>query len=166
MSERKVPGWLLPAGVVVVVVALVTIALARGPVELDPDTPEGAVQEYLLAISQQRYDDAMEVLHEEWRGGCEGGDLANFPPGDFSAELGSEPGFGVIREDFMGAPGEVAPPTIPDDAVQVEVIINHQPGGVGSWSEPVVFELAFDGDFWWLVGDPWPYFIWSCRESL
>ena len=168
MSERKIPGWVLPAGVVVLVAVLVVIALVRGPVALDPDTPEGTVQEYLLALSQGRYDEALEVVHEEWRGACEASDLEGFAQGDFSAELGNDAGFGQVREEFVGvAGGEEPPPTIPDDAVQVEVTIHHDPGaGMRSWSEFVVFELAPDDDFWWLVGDPWPHFVWSCRESL
>ena len=84
MSERKIPGWVLPAGVVVLVAVLVVIALVRGPVALDPDTPEGTVQEYLLALSQGRYDEALEVVHEEWRGACEASDLEGFAQGDFS----------------------------------------------------------------------------------
>jgi hypothetical protein len=26
-----------------------------------------------------------------------------------------------------------------------------------------MFELLDDDDFWWIVGDPWPYFTWECR---
>jgi hypothetical protein len=169
--ERKLPGWVLPLGLVVLVGGLVAIALTRGPVELDPDTPEGTVQEYLLAISEQRWDDAIEVVHEDWRGSCEGSDLEAMHPGDFSAELGTE--FGgegefIFEGGVAVAPGEPgAPATIPDDATQVEVTIHRSDdGGLGSsWSEYVVFELSNDGEFWWLVGDPWPHFTWACQAS-
>jgi hypothetical protein len=153
-----------------VVVALVTIALARGPVTLDPDSPEGTVQEYLLALSEERWDDAVEVLHDDWRGSCDGASIESFSQGEFTAELGSPGGFGgfgvnqsfvEIGEDEVGA----VSPTIPDDTTQVEVTINHrEQGGLGSeWQEYVVFEMVDDGEFWWIVGDPWPYFIWNCR---
>lgn len=166
-AGRRLPGWLLPAGLGVLVVVLVTIALTRGPVTLDPDTPEGTVQEYLLAISESRWDDAIAVVHDDWRGTCEGFDLESFAPGDFSAELGSPDGFGgpVVREDFgVIEEGDPEGPTIPDNTTHVDVTINRQnDGGLGdTWQEHVAFELAFDGDFWWIVGDPWPYFVFSC----
>jgi hypothetical protein len=168
-AEAKMPGWVVPLGLIVLVGGLVAIALSRGPVELDPDSPEGTVQEYLVAISEERWDDAIEVVHEDWRGGCEGSDLAALPQGDFSAELGTEgQGEFFVDRGVAVAPGEPqAPATIPDDAAQVEVTINHSNDGAlgSSWSEYVVFELSNDGDFWWLVGDPWPYFTWACQAS-
>ena len=166
-TERRAPGWLLPVALGLVLVALVTIALTRGPVDLDPDTPEGTVQEYLLAISDEQWDDAVAVIHDDWRGTCDGFDLQSFAPGDFSAELGSSGGFGgsELREEFgaIGEPGS-AEATIPENATRVEVTINHQNDGgfSNTWHENVTFELSFDGDFWWIVGDPWPYFIFSC----
>jgi hypothetical protein len=166
-TGRRLPGWLLPAALGVVVVVLVTIALTRGPVSLDPDSPEGTVQEYLLAISESRWDDAVAVIHDQWRGSCEGFDLQAFAPGEFSAELGSSDVFGdfEVRENFEAIGDEEFPgATIPDNATKVDVTIHHQGGGAlsSSWQEFVSFEVAFDGDFWWIVGDPWPYFIFSC----
>ena len=168
--RSRLPGWLLPVGLAVVVVALVTIALTRGPVTLDPDSPEGTVQEYLLAISETRWDDAVAVIHDDWRGSCQGFELQRFAPGDFSAELGSPNGFGgvEVREEF-GVTGEDGEPglTIPANSTQVDVTINHHDdGGLGAstWQEYVTFEVTFDGDFWWIVGDPWPYFLFSCPQ--
>lgn len=169
MSEgpRRLPTWLLPVGLVVLVVGLVTIALTRGPVELDPDSPEGTVQEYLRAIDQERWDEAVEVIHADYRGECEGEDLAAFAQGDFSAELGAPDGatgFGVgfPEEDFTDE-GGVEPP--PGSDATVEVTIRHQDtGGLGGgWDEYVLFELTDTDDFWWIVNDPWPYFVWNCR---
>jgi hypothetical protein len=39
-------------------------------------------------------------------------------------------------------------------------------GGVfgAGWDEYVIFEMSDDGEFWWIVSDPWPYFVWNCRE--
>jgi hypothetical protein len=166
-TERRLPGWLLPVALGVIVVVLVTIALTRGPVSLDPDSPEGTVQEYLLAISESRWDDAVAVIHDDWRGSCQGFDLQAFAPGDFSAELGSADSFGgvPVREDFpaIGEDGEPGP-TIPENVTRVDVTINHHDGGGfgNTWQEQVGFEVTFDGDFWWIVGDPWPHFIFSC----
>lgn len=160
-AEGKVPGWLLPVGLGVVVIGLVAIAMARGPVSLDPDTPEGTVQEYLLAISDDRWDEAVEVVHEDWRGTCDGDDLRSFDPDEFTAELGSTGDFGggpVVAPEPVGQPA----PTMPEETTTVDVTIIHG-GGVGGWNEYTTFELTNQDGFWWLVGDPWPYFIWSCQ---
>ena len=165
-SDRRFPGWLLPVALGAAVIALVAIALTRGPVTLDPESAEGTVQEYLLAINEERWDDAVSVVHDEWRGLCDGFDLEMFSQGDFSAELGAPSGFGGFESSggFAGV-GDGAGPTIPGNTTQVEVTINHQDAGGlgGNWQEYVVFELTDDGDFWWIVGDPWPYFVWSCQ---
>lgn len=170
MSDRarSSSDWLLPVGLALLVIALVAIALTRGPVELDPDTPEGTVQEYLVAIDEERWDDAAELIHPDWLGACEGDDLARFSQGEFSAELGAPSAFGgVVREEFV-AIGEDEPEPLPAPDTSVEVTIRHNDSGGGvltnSWNEYVIFELQDDGEFWWLVNDPWPYFIWNCRE--
>lgn len=161
-TEGKFRGWLLPVGLGLVVVALVAVALARGPVSLDPDTPEGTVQEYLLAVSDERWDDAVEVIHESWRGACTGDDLRSFAPDDFSAELGSSSEFarGPVVEPVM--PVEPTVSTLPEATTNVDVTIIHG-GGMGGWDEYTNFELTNEDGFWWLVGDPWPFFIWSCQ---
>lgn len=166
-TQRRLSRWLLPVGLAAVVISLVTIALTRGPVSLDPDTPEGTVQEYLQAVNDRRWDDALAVVHEDWRGSCESFDLEVFAPDDFSAELGDPSGFDgfEVRENFTAIPSDGSTmPTIPEDVSRVDVTINHRDGGGfgSSWQEHVVFELASDDDFWWIVGDPWPYFIFSC----
>jgi len=169
-STRKAPGWLLPVGLGVVVIVLVTIALTRGPVDLDPDSPEGTVQQYLLAINEDRWDDAVEVIHPDWLGACEGDDVAPFAPEDFTAELGA-PGGGfpgrMVEEEFEVIGGEDPTEPLPQGEATVEVtIIHNDGGGLGStWTEPAFFELADDDEFWWIVNDPWPHFIWNCREG-
>lgn len=169
--DRNVPAWALPAGLTTLVLALVAIALLRGPVSLEPDSPEGTVQEYLVAIREERWDDAIEILHDDWRGGCEGADIEMFSPGDFSAELGGSGGSDgrMTRETFVAIPsddGDAPPTTVPESATEVDVTIRHDDGGLGSgWNEGVTFELIEDDGFWWLTGDPWPYFAWNCRSQ-
>lgn len=168
-TNSRIPGWLLPAGLAVLVVGLVAVALLRGPTDLDPDTPEGTVQEYLLAISEERWDDAIEVLHEDWRGECDGRDLASNSRQDFTAELGNRTGFndgGRGSLDVDPAAFDGPPPTIPDETTVIEVTIHYNDGGgLGpGWSESVFFELVDQDDFWWLVDDPWPHFVWSCQR--
>lgn len=162
MERRELPGWVMPAGLAVLVAALVAIALVRGPASFDPDTPEGAVQEYLVAITESRWDDAVEVIHEDWRRSCTGSDLESFAPGNFSAQLGSSGGRfgGVVEERFVDIEQGTSP-TTPEETTMVEVTI--QRGGPGGWNEHVTFELGRTDGFWWLIGDPWPYFVWSCE---
>lgn len=165
MSETETrgwKGWLLPAGLVLGVAVLVTIALARGPAELNPDSPEGTVQEYLVALEEERWEDAIEVIHPQWRGSCEAEDLAAFPPGEFSAELGHE-------DEFAGGFSSGGDIGIGQDlpAADTTVNVTIQRGSIGpiggGWSEFVIFELVDEDDFWWITGDPWPYFVWSCQ---
>ncbi|HUF15431.1 MAG TPA: hypothetical protein VMQ46_06060 [Acidimicrobiia bacterium] len=169
-STRQIPPWVMPAGLAVLVSGLVAVALLRGPVELDPDTPEGTVQEYLLAIDEERWDDAVALIHQQWLGECDQVDLSRTNPGEFTAGLGFsnqafggglvERGFDVIAEpDETGAP-------LPGSDASVEVTITHGGGGgLGSqWDEFVVFELIDEDGFWWISGDPWPYFVWGCRD--
>jgi hypothetical protein len=153
----------MPAGLAVLVAILVTIALVRGPATFDPDTPKGTVQEYLVAISEGRWDDAVEVVHEDWRRSCTGSDLESFAPRNFSAQLGSGSGrFGGIVEERFVDVETGSSPTMPDETTMVEVTI--QRGGPGGWNEHTTFELGRTDGFWWLIGDPWPYFVWSCEE--
>ncbi|MGD2042365.1 MAG: hypothetical protein PVJ28_01870 [Acidimicrobiia bacterium] len=170
MTERTraFSDWLLPVGLGVLVVVLVVVALTRGPVELDPDTPEGTVQEYLLAIDEGRWDDAVAVIHPDWLGECDGEDLSRFAQGDFTAELGApgEFGGGIVREEFTVIGDDLGEP-LPASDETVEVTIRHTgTGGVfgAGWDEYVIFEMSDDGEFWWIVSDPWPYFVWNCRE--
>jgi len=175
---RSLPGWVVPVGLGALVIGLVSVALIRGPVQLDPDTPEGTVQDYLVALNERRWADALEVLHPQWRGECQADDLSGFAIADFSAELGTADtgaGFGeaVIVEERFGVIGEGSASGVeqgeeedlPGGTTFVEVTIHHQgEGGLGStWDEYTMFELLDDDDFWWIVGDPWPYFTWECR---
>ena len=147
------PPWAVPAGVVALVVALVVVALARGPVVLEPDSPEGTVQEYLLALDEGRLDAALEVVHPVTRGTCTGDDIAQAGVPSFSAQLGFSSGFGggVISESFEDTAAPGLPGPTPTEFVDVT-----------SWDEYVTFQLADEDDFWWIVGEPWPYFTWAC----
>lgn len=57
-QDRKSPAWLWPVAGVVAVVALVIIGMNRPPVELDPDSPAGVVQQYVEALDRGDYETA------------------------------------------------------------------------------------------------------------
>jgi hypothetical protein len=149
------------------VVALVGIALARGPAQLDPSTAEGTVQEYLQAISDQRWEDAYAVLDEQRFADCGPEDIANVNPGPFSATLGQSDDSGVEIPIAPGGgfdngiPGTTTPP---DDTALVQVTLRFGEGGVfgSGWEQWETFSLVSRDGFWWISEDPWPYFRWSC----
>lgn len=161
--ERKPRAWLLPTGLIALVVVLVVIALTRGPVSLDPDTPEGTVQEYLQAIRDKRWEDAISVVDADWLGSCEATDLAQFADSDFTAKLGTDQTDTLRFVDIAPSPSESP---LPEPTEQVDVTISHTSGpGLGSsWDEYVMFQLLEKNGFWWLADDPWPYFLYNCRD--
>lgn len=147
---KESPKWLWPAVISVVIVALVAIALLREPIQLDPTTPEGAVQEYLQAISDKDYEAAFELLHPESFEGCNPADIVR-------------PGF---DETFTASIPESEDPPASGRAF-VDVTMRFGDGGPfgGSWESNEVFVLISEDGSWWITGDPWPYFVWSCVEE-
>lgn len=137
--------WAIPAGLVVLVIALVAVALLRGPTHFDPTTPEGAVQDYLVAITEERWEDAFAVLDPESFSNCE--------PGDIRA--GDVQPFTAVHDGTSQQGTQTL--------VSVRLRFGDQ-GGIGagweSWEQFVLIER--DG-FWYLTGEPWPYFRWSCE---
>jgi hypothetical protein len=135
------------------------------------------VQEYLVAISEERWEDAVAVIHPDWLGQCGADDLSPFATTDFTAELGTSDGFGggfgggfvggFVEQRFDEVEAVAGDEPLPEADTTVEVTINHDDvGGLASgWSEYVVFEMTDEDDFWWISGDPWPYFVWNCRGS-
>jgi hypothetical protein len=168
MSEgRSIPAWAIPTALGVLVVGLVIISLVRGPVEMDPDSPEGAVQQYLLAVDDRRWEDALEVFHPQWRGSCTADDLVGYHVDDFTAQLGQGDSgmFGSrgMVDTFEQVGGEIEEQPLPGGTEFIDVTITHTDAFGSTWDEWVQFELVDDDDFWWIVGDPWPYFVWNCR---
>ena len=165
VSERSITRWLVPGGIAVVVIALGAIALLRDPLQLDPDTPEGTVQEYLLAISDEDFERAFKVLHPESFEGCDSADIARSRPREpFSATIDPDGEFGGFDGGFREEPPGFAP--VDPDAT-VSVILRF--GGSGpfdaGWENYEVFFLVEEDGFWWITGDPWPYFSWNCRQG-
>lgn len=160
--------WVVPAGIAAVVVALVIVALVRDPVQLDPDTPEGTVQGYLQAVSEERWEDAYEVLDPQRFADCGPADIAAQAPGEpFTASLQAGDGSMVVErfEESGGGDVETTTTTPPEADVAVGVTLRFAdsgPFGSGGWTTFEVFEVVSRDGFWWISGDPWPYFGWSC----
>jgi hypothetical protein len=143
----SVSRWLVPLLVIIGIAVLVGIALGRGPVTFDPTTPEGAVQEYLLAISQSRWDDAYAILDPEAFSDCDPDDIAaNGAPQDFSA----------VHEGTETA-GE-------NTLVRVTLRFGDQDPINPGWEQPEQFVLVDRDGSWYITQDPWPYFRWACEQ--
>ncbi len=155
--------WLAPVGIGVGVITLGVLALVREPARFDADSPEGAVQEYLQAIADEDFDAAFELLHAEAFGGCDSRDIRRAARDtDFSATLanGGDGFFGGMHLDEFDR-------AFVEPEAEVDVILRFG-GGSGpfdtGWEEWTSFGLVEDDDgFWWIVGDPWPYFRWACN---
>lgn len=168
MNERTtLPRWAIPAAIALGVVVLVTVALVRDPVHLDPDSPEGTVQEYLQAISDDRWDDAYAVLEEERFAECTPADIAANAPGDpFTASLQTGTGSAVVDRLEEVTDATTTTTLAPDESATVEVVLrfgDSGPFGGSGWTTHEVFDMVSRDGFWWVSGDPWPYFSWRCR---
>ncbi len=159
MSDGNKARWLWPVGIVLTVITLVVVALAREPIQLDSSTPEGTVQEYLQAISDEDYNRAFEVLDPDGFEGCSTADLARSAPRDaFTATLG-ESGSNNHTEPIVGS----------GDHVIVEVTLRFGGGGLlgDTWDQHEIFFLTSEDGIWWITNDPgpWPYFTWACNRG-
>ena len=68
-------GLIVGGIVVLAVVAAVIVDAVRPPVLLDPNSPEGVVQSFLIAIDEERYSDAYGFLSGPAQAQCEESDL-------------------------------------------------------------------------------------------
>ena len=143
-QKRK---WTIPAIALAVIVVLSVVALTREPVSLDPSTPEGVVQQYLQAISDEDYVTALSYNSEEILADCSASDIATNNYYDtFNAVLGDVTEIG--------------------DRVTVEASIQSgsaalDPGRDGYYEQ---FVLIRENGEWVLTEDPWPYFTYGCRQ--
>lgn len=150
MNDTNRPAWLLPGGIGLLVLILVVVALMRDPVQLDPGTPDGTVQEYLQAISDDDFERAYELLHPD--------EFEDCVPGDIERHASNQPFTASLDSD-----GE---PLSDGDRVIVNVRMRFGTDGpFGSgWESFESFELVSEDGFWWITGEPWPYFSFECRQ--
>jgi hypothetical protein len=147
-EERRVPvrSWAIPAIGIVAVIGLVAVALSRGPTTFDPTTPEGAVQEYLLAVSQGQWEQAFNILDPDSFDGCEPSDIA----------AAGQQSFTAVHES-----------TDAND-INATVLVRLRFGEMGlfgsGYESTEQFSLIESDGFWYITQDPWPYFRWSCEQ--
>jgi hypothetical protein len=140
-----IQSWLAPVGIAVLVVSLVVVALLRDQTSFDPTTPEGAVQEYLNAVKEHRWEDAAATLDPEVYADCDIGSIVEpFEP------------FTAIHQRTYESGGRT----------HVEVIIREQRGGLfgGSYDHHTTFSLVRVDRHWYISEAPWPWFLWQCAR--
>ena len=151
MAEATRARWVWPAVFALGVLVLAVIALNREPVELDPDTPEGAVQAYLQAISDSDFEAAFELLDPEIYDGCTPADLAT------SVDRG-EPFTAVLDTENIADF---------DDIVSVPARMQFGSSGPfgNGWTTWETFNVTDTSGEWLIADEAWPYISWACREG-
>jgi hypothetical protein len=143
-ANRGRPAWLFPMAFVTVVIVLGAIALLRGPGTADPATPEGALQLYLQGIAQSDWDQSFAFLDPLDFTDCRPEHIANAANPDFS---------GAIHRESRRTDGRAT--------LFVDLRFG-QGGPFDTWTNRESFEMVERDGFWYVTGDPWPYFRWSC----
>ncbi|HSO50990.1 MAG TPA: hypothetical protein VLS86_10620 [Acidimicrobiia bacterium] len=144
-DESRLPGWMVPAVGVAVVVVLVIIGLSRGPATLDPSTPEGTVQLYIQSVVEGDFDTASTYWADD---GCT--PTSEIPTGgtpDVSASLVS-----VDGNDIEASVTVRLTESSPDPL-----------GGLYEYEE--WFTLIRNGETWKIRQPAWPYWDMVCEES-
>jgi len=146
LATPTLKRWLIPVLVAVAVIALVVIALLRGQIQFDPTSPEGAVQEYLQAIVDKRWEDALAVLDPQAFETC--------GPEHISSH--------VWDQEFTASHvGTNYGSTFTFVEVQFEYRDGGPWGGGGWWEQFTLFE---ENGLWYITDDPWPNFRFSCSR--
>ena len=132
----------------IVVVALIAVAAVfvavRDPATFDPDSPEGAVQAYVIAVIDGDDDAAHAVLSDELQTRCDVRDLRNRVADDSSSRI-------TLIESAVDG----------DEArIEVEVTVTHDDGPFefSDWSYDERFELRLAAGEWRITAPPWPYY--------
>jgi len=125
---------------VIVLAALVTVLVAsHHPAELEPGSPEAAVQDYVDAVLDRDSEVALRMLAPG--SDCEVEDFDN----------------AYVPEDVYMSLREVE---VSGSTARVDVSVTDGSGGMipTEWTEERTFRLQRAGDDWLITGTPWPLF--------
>lgn len=129
------------AGLVVVLAVVAWIVSgSKEPQKLDPTTPEGTVQTYILALSTKDDETVVALLDPELE--CKVPLRNDYLPNAISLTL-------------------VSSKTTGEDAVVVFEVTEYGDGPFDSWNHRETFELKKADPGWIITGNPWP--IYSCK---
>lgn len=148
MERNRIVVIALGAAIVLSLVLLGVSALMEEPVPLDPDTPEGVVQSFVVAIAEERWVDARSLLDSELTEVCEVSDLS----------MARDQGISRVVIDGVSDT---------DGSAVVDVTIVHtsldNPINPSTWDEDVSFILAIEDGGWVIDELSWPYV--PCRAE-
>lgn len=135
----------MPAALAALVVVLGVVALVRDNASPDPATPEGALRLYLQSIADRDWEQAHGLLDPLDFQQCDPSDISQGYFDDFSA---------MHRETL----------THGENSATIVMSIRFASGGFfgGGWSSEVHFDMVRRDGSWYVTGDPWPNFRWSC----
>lgn len=131
-------------GIVVAIVALIAVIVGvfsatQSPSNLDPNSPEGVVQQYVTAVFDSRNDDAAKFFDTASK--CTADDLDRY---------GTQQDARVDLTDV----------NVSGDTARVSLHIEHNSGDPfgGSWTEDKTLRLTRTSGAWKLSGIPWPLY--------
>lgn len=116
------------------------VASAKEPSKLDPSTPEGTVQAYILALADDDDEAAVALL---------------------DPQLGCKPPLAKPYQLNAVALTLVKSTTNGDEALVVFDLTEYGNTPFDSWSHRESFELLRAGSAWQVTGSPWP--IYGCE---
>ena len=138
MSEKRANKVLGIVVAAITIVALIVVLAVKVPTaQLDKDSPEGVVQQYLSAVTDRDYSQAIEFLSTDSKCTVE----------DFDRAFIQE----SLRIALSGTSSTVS-------TASVTVKIENSSGDPfgGSYSETQTFRLVKDDSGWKIAGIPWP----------
>ena len=126
------------AVVVVAIVVAAVLGVLRDVAQLDPDSPEGVVQSYVMAVFDQDEPAARSFLTANLEATCRRGDFPRFETSAARVELDDA--------------------TITGDEARVEVTIHESTDLLEEWQHTEVFYLTDTADGWRISEAPGPLY--------
>ena len=138
MSENKANKVLGIVIAAIATVALIVVFSLKEPVaQLDKDTPEGTVQQYLTSVTDRDFNEAMTFLSSKTKCTVEDFDRAYIQD---SLRIG------------------LSDTTSTENSATVKVKVEYPNGDPfgGTYGDTQTFRLTKDGSEWKITGIPWP----------
>ena len=138
MSEQRANRMLgLVVAAISIMALIAVLAVKETTPQLDANTPEGTVQQYLQSVSKRDFDTAITYLASDTKCKIEDFDQTS------------------VQDSFRISLSDTS---ITSDSATVKVSIEKSSGDPfgGSYAESQTFRLAKSGSGWKISGIPWP----------
>ena len=138
MSEKRANRVLGIVVAAIAVVALIVVLAVKDPTaELDKSSPEGAVQQYLTAITEKDFDQALDYLAGDSKCTIEDFDRAYV-----------QDSLRIVLSDTTSSSTTAS--------VTVKIETSNGDPFYGGYTEDQTFRLVKDDTGWKITGIPWP----------